>query len=383
MSKKNTIEEIAKLFNEEEAVLTPGSAYIARRATTLNYICKYGKTHTTSLANWQKGTRCLCVVKNNRNISFYRDAEELLNKYNAKLITTFEEYLNVTTPLLFLNCKAEEQTISLNNLNVCDRFFNQKEEITALVLQDLKQAAIADKFNTTQHIISMCLRLWGVNNPDGNRFIEIDIPKEILYKLYWEEKQHPKVIADKYSCSITTVVKNMQKYGIPLRTKSESRLGDLNPIYNVGHTNEAKQKMSSAFLNGRKRGYSGNWGKVSKYNTPNQGVVTMRSSWEVRLADYLSTSYEYWLYEPEVFKLTDLISYKPDFYLPNRNIYIEVKGRTLEEDLHKVNKFRSLGFSVLILTRTILEEIGLINSSGKIIYTKEALTVDSLIERYL
>ena len=383
MSKKNSIQDVKELFCKEQALLDSESIYIDNKAVTLKYICKYGENHITSLSNWKRGRRCTCGKKQDHNLIYYTRAKELLLKYGAELKTSLEEYVDVITPLNFINCSGESQNISLNNLNLCDRFENIKDEVASLVKKNYKQQEISEKFNTTQTIISMCLRLWGSNNSNSNRFIEIQIPKEDLYEMYWKHKCHPKFIAEKYNCSITTVIRNMQEYGIPLRTKSEARLGELNPIFNVGHSEEAKEKMSLAFLEGRNRGYSGNWGTLSTYTSPNQGKVLMRSSWEVRVADYLSSNQEIWFYEYEVFKLTDCISYQPDFYLPNRNIYLEVKGRTLEEDLHKVNKFKAVGFNCIVLTRQILEKIGLINSSGKIVYNKEVLPLDLLIERYL
>jgi hypothetical protein len=51
MSKKNTIEEIEKLFKEEDAVLNLTSTYVDRRSNTLMYTCKHGIIHTTSLVN--------------------------------------------------------------------------------------------------------------------------------------------------------------------------------------------------------------------------------------------------------------------------------------------------------------------------------------------
>ena len=175
-------------------------------------------------------------------------------------------------------------------------------------------------------------------------------------------------IANKYGCSIGTVVKYMKQHGIPLRTRSEARLGNLNPIYGVGHTEEARSNMSQAFVNGRKIGFHSSWGKTSKYITPLQGEVTMRSSWEVRVADYLTELNKEWLYEPTTFKLTDVLSYRPDFYVPEDNIYIEVKGWLREEDQYKVELFREQGFKIYIWDRKVLENKGLINTAGKIIY---------------
>lgn len=380
MSSKNNVGQIKELLKKENATLEETSEYIDRRAKTLNYTCKFGESHTTSLADWQRGRRCACYNKYDKCKCNYNNASLLLEKYNAKLLSTLEECSTVTTPLVFINSSGEEQKISLNNLNLCDRFSGHKEKVISLTNENKKQIDIAEELGTTQHIISMCLRLWGYNNSNGNRFIEIDIPKEILQQLYWVEERHPKYIADKYNCSITTVVKNMKKYNIPLRSKSEARQGKLNPIFDVGHTDAAKKKMSAAFLNGRDRGYSGNWGKISKYFSPLQGMLTMRSSWESRVADYLTANAEPWLYEPTTFKLSDLISYKPDFYLISRDLYVEVKGRTLQEDLYKPMKLRDMGVNIIILDRGALELLNLINSSGKPIYNKEIYSINKFIE---
>lgn len=365
MSKKNSIEEIKDLFNQEQATIEDHTVYSGRRDSNLYYICSHGEKHTTSLANWQKGVRCPCHRKYKQNLEHYKKAEELLSRYEAKIITSFEEYLNVSTPIKFLNIAGEEQNISLNNLNVCDKFFDFKKEINALVLDNLKQTDIARKFNTTQHVISMCLRLWGINNSNGNRFKEITIPKEDLYIMYWVEKKHPVVIAEKYNCSIQTVVRNMQENAMPLRTKSESRMAELNPIYNIGHTEEAREKMSAAYLKGRKVGFHANkWGTCSKYVSPNQGVITLRSTWEVKTADFLTELGYNWLYEHKTFKLSNGISYTPDFYIPAEDLYIEVKGRINAYALNKLDLFKALEYKVLLWDAEELLKRGIIHNSG-------------------
>ena len=197
MSKKNSIEDLQKIFNEDFAELDLTSEYKDRRAPTLKYTCKYGKVHITSLAHWQKGTRCLCEKQYNTRSINYKKAEELLTMYGASLVTLFEDYTTVTTPIEFKNCVGELQKISLNNL--------------------------------------------------------------------------------------------------------------------------------------------------------------------------------------KVFKLTDTISYKPDFYLPRLDTYLEVKGRMMELDLNKVKHFRSLGFKLILLNRDTLEKANLINSSGKIIYDKPVPSLENLL----
>ena len=64
-----------------------------------------------------------------------------------------------------------------------------------------------------------------------------------------------------------------------------------------------------------------------------------RSRLEARWAvffDAMGVEYEY---EPEGFDLGDGIYYLPDFYLPEQNYYVEVKGNMTEGDKKKIEKF--------------------------------------------
>ena len=66
-----------------------------------------------------------------------------------------------------------------------------------------------------------------------------------------------------------------------------------------------------------------------------------RSRLEARWAVFFDSSKIKYLYEPEGFKLSDGTYYLPDFYLPNEDYYVEVKGNNdhLETDLQKVDQF--------------------------------------------
>lgn len=242
---------------------------------------------------------------------------------------------------------------------------NNKDEILRLYLEENKTyKEIAEIFNTSLSSIATRVQKWGKANSDSNRYNRKEIPKDVLYDMYWNQEMHPRQIGDVFGCSFSTVHNYMKKYGIPTRTKSESRMGKLNPIYEVGHTEEARKKMSSAFINGRKRGYNSCWGNTSKYITPKQGIVTMRSSWECKVADYLTALGIEWLYEPKVFKLTGIISYKPDFYIEKDDYYIEVKGRLKRSDKEKIRLFKEKGYELEVWDGEELLRLGLITNSG-------------------
>lgn len=239
----------------------------------------------------------------------------------------------------------------------------KKNEIIDLYNNKYTQIEIAKKFNTSRTAISLRLRKWGVSNPDGNRFRRIEIGKDELYEMYWNKEMHPGQIAKKYGCHKQVITNNLIKYDIPRRTKSEARMGSLNPIYGVGHTKAARSKMSDAFKAGRKMGYNTNWGKGAYYETSNQGKVWMRSGWEVKVADYLTEHGIDWYYEHEWLNIGDGKHYLPDFYLSVLNCYIEVKGRKKEVDMEKF-KLSKEKYNVILWDGIELLKLGIITNCG-------------------
>ena len=247
---------------------------------------------------------------------------------------------------------------------------SQKEEIIALYKEGKTYKELAIIFEVSPSVISTRMRSWGANNSDSNRFKRVLISRDSLYDMYWNKEMHPREISKIFGCSITTIHNNLKKYNIPTRTKSEARIGKLNPIYGVGHSIETRKKMSRAFVNGRKIGLHSIWGKIVKYETPNQGVVTMRSTWEASTADYLTHNNFDWYYEVTTFKLSELLSYRPDFYLPELNLYIEVKGLLFDTDIKKIELFRSLGYILELWDKSVLLEKGIIDKYGRTSYLK-------------
>jgi len=96
----------------------------------------------------------------------------------------------------------------------------------------------------------------------------------------------------------------------------------------------------------------------------------MRSGWEIKVADYLTSKSINWYYE---FKWLDLgnMKYLPDFYLPDINLFIEVKGRMKGKDLEKVLMARKLGNKILLWGGEELLRRGIINNSGSTIINRK------------
>ena len=64
----------------------------------------------------------------------------------------------------------------------------------------------------------------------------------------------------------------------------------------------------------------------------------MKSSWEVATAKYLDMFTMIWTYEPTSFP-TPYGYYTPDFYLPELDLYIEVKGQWRDDAKQKFDFF--------------------------------------------
>jgi hypothetical protein len=82
----------------------------------------------------------------------------------------------------------------------------------------------------------------------------------------------------------------------------------------------------------------------------------MRSGYEVMFAEALDAKAIEWQYEPRLFKLEDGMRYRPDFYLPATDEWVEVKGWYKEKDKEKVRKFHEQGHKIRVVQLAELEE---------------------------
>jgi hypothetical protein len=71
--------------------------------------------------------------------------------------------------------------------------------------------------------------------------------------------------------------------------------------------------------------------------------VFFRSSWEANIARYFNFVGIKWTYEPKQFEFPvkrGCVSYKPDFYLPKEDTWVEVKGYMDSKSKTKLNRFK-------------------------------------------
>jgi hypothetical protein len=84
-------------------------------------------------------------------------------------------------------------------------------------------------------------------------------------------------------------------------------------------------------------------GKRIKYKN-----ILMRSTWEAAYAKWLDKQGIQWQYEPKTFDLGKT-TYTPDFYLPETDTYVEIKGRWRDDAKKKFKMFQKKYYSMNII----------------------------------
>ena len=120
---------------------------------------------------------------------------------------------------------------------------------------------------------------------------------------------------------------------------------------------------------GRRRKRRGLWSKRSDYLTVEGVIVSMDSTWEVACAKRLDDLGIRWIRNPSLkLKYTTRgrreRNYIPDFYLPDLNIYIEVKGYWTDAARHKMEDVQKRN-PVKILILESLEDIAQVGDKIK------------------
>ena len=120
------------------------------------------------------------------------------------------------------------------------------------------------------------------------------------------------------------------------------KCGKLLACYTSIYCNDCKGNFISTW---RKRNYRGKnnpvYGKVTKAIRLKYKSIWFRSTWEANFAKWCDLSGIKWKYESKTFDLED-ITYTPDFYLPEYDYYIEIKGWWKKIDLIKKKKLKNL-----------------------------------------
>lgn len=123
---------------------------------------------------------------------------------------------------------------------------------------------------------------------------------------------------------------------------------------------EIKIKISkNSYRRGKPPAPSSSYGHGSYYESPLQGKIWLRSTYELAYAKYLDSKNILWYYEIETFDLGDM-TYTPDFFLPRYDKFIEIKGYMRKEAKEKIDKFlEQYPWDLNILFKEDLIKLGL------------------------
>ncbi len=91
-------------------------------------------------------------------------------------------------------------------------------------------------------------------------------------------------------------------------------------------------------------------GKRIYYESKLNGKICFRSNYELVYAKYLDSKNIKWIYESTTFDLEDT-TYTPDFFIPEEDLYVEIKGYMYEHAKNKISlfgkKFPNIGLKIL------------------------------------
>jgi hypothetical protein len=114
-------------------------------------------------------------------------------------------------------------------------------------------------------------------------------------------------------------------------------------------------KLNPNFASLRNQDPNDNFG-YTRNKTAFYKNIRMRSSWEVLFAKLCDELNLKWQYEPKTFKLQNGRSYTPDFYIPEKDLWIEIKPKHFQTE-ELLNRGKVLGINLKVLDKSNLGEI--------------------------
>lgn len=253
----------------------------------------------------------------------------------------------------------------------------EKEELEELLKKYNSQKRVAEILHVSQMSISRKNRKLGITH-DGKILANKDYSKRMQQSEmmankyesreispYWLGKKQPEEMIEKRAAKIRgksawnsgtakKIDSTCQQCGkifqhSPSRKRKFCSLDCRNKYFSILYSDgRLKNKNNPNFANGEKihlahiRGCYENRvlpeytrGKKIRHNGN-----TFRSSWEYEYAIWLEENSIDYLYESKRFKLSDGRAYTPDFYIPSKDEFIEIKGFWYEKAKEKFCKFR-------------------------------------------
>lgn len=207
-----------------------------------------------------------------------------------------------------------------------------EQKLTVLYLEEGKtQKECAEIFGCGPSTISRYLKQYDLVGKKSNHQAQIVgssntgqyMDKDWLYKKYFIDKSTAEEIADICGAGRTTVKRWIKKHGFKARSNSEGQI--------------------ESIIQGRDKGLRirSGWCRTDRYQVIrhlDKKCIEVEGTWELETVLFFEKNNIQYLvhgeFDPIVYWDVEGISehrYLPDFYLPNENKYIEIKGRYNKE----------------------------------------------------
>jgi len=97
-----------------------------------------------------------------------------------------------------------------------------------------------------------------------------------------------------------------------------------------------------------------------KYHWKTGEELVCQASWEAKVVDYLNDSRIAYDWQPKVFAMPNGKTYRPDLYLTDKNIWVEIKGWMRAEAQIKWDWFKSEYPTAELWDKKKLKEMGIL-----------------------
>lgn len=229
----------------------------------------------------------------------------------------------------------------------------------------------------------------GSKTKGGARWFTAEQEDEVV-KWYLDHQVTAAEVATKFGCSVI-VAKRLLQRSLPADTRKEVQLDRRNGRRRVEYVSLTcicgktfdmppwKARTSKSFCS-KACGYRNRQGQkshlfgktnhaVGRWYEVNAKKVCARSSWEFGVMLHFDRNEIDWKYEPQTFPITvngKPTTYTPDFLLPDRQLYIEVKGYWRPLHRAKYDAFQATypDLKIEAWEKPKLLEMGIITSKG-------------------
>jgi hypothetical protein len=226
---------------------------------------------------------------------------------------------------------------------------------------------IAELIGKVTGHVTDCLHSAGEPIRESNSY-KTKIDYKQAAKMYEEGKSLSQIVDFFGGGSATLLAEKLRSMGVKVRSKSEALSGINNSMFGIKHSKSTREKMSKAYLDGIRELPDGPRGNSEDVDTPFQGIITVKSSWEAAVARYFNSLGTKYLYEDHVLKLVIdgmVVSYTPDFLVTDGSFptYIEVKGLWTEGSKNKVKAALEAGYDLVVWDGYKLQELDILDSN--------------------